>query len=267
MKLSAEGATKTFAKGVGIVLLVIILFNIFSFFVVVNPGERGILLQLGSVRGVFEPGLHFKFPIVNDVVTMDVRTQKYEDDVDASSKDLQSIDGTVALNYHLDPLNVDKVYQEVGLEYNFRIIGPAIQESVKAATAKFPAEELITKRQAVKEEIRTDLENRLKTYHIIVDEFSIVNFNFSAEFDKSIEAKQTAEQNALKAQNDLKRIEIEAKQIVETAKAEAESIRIQGEALKETPNLVQLKMVEAWNGQLPYYMGGGSQIISLPPVQ
>lgn len=267
MKLSFPKAMKSVAKAVGVILLLVIVVNIFSFFVVVNPGERGILLQLGSVRGVFEPGLHFKIPIVNNVVTMDVRTQKYEDSVDASSKDLQSIDGTVALNYHLDPLNVDQVYQQVGMEYTFRIIGPAIQESVKAATAKFPAEELITKRQTVKEEIQRDLQERLKTYHIMVDEVSIVNFNFSPEFDASIEAKQTAEQNALKAENDLKRIEIEARQIVETAKAEAESIRIQGEALRETPNLVQLKMVEAWNGQLPVYSGGSSHIINLPSVQ
>jgi regulator of protease activity HflC (stomatin/prohibitin superfamily) len=267
MKLSVPNASKSVAKLVGVILLIVVVVNIFSFFVVVNPGERGILLQLGSVKAVYEPGLHFKIPLVNNVITMDVRTQKYEEDVDAASKDLQSIDGTVALNYHLDPASVDKVYQEIGKEYQFRIISPAIQESVKAATANYNAEELITKRSIVKEEIRKDLLSRLQKYNIVVEEFSIVNFSFSAEFDKSIEAKQTADQNALKAENDLRRIEIEAKQIVETAKAEAESIRIQGEALKQTPNLVQLKMVEAWNGQLPLYMGGGSQIISLPTVQ
>lgn len=258
---------KTFFKMLAVLLVFILLVNIFSFFVVINPGERGVLLQLGTVKAVYEPGLHFQIPIVNNVVVMDVRTQKTEDAVDAASKDLQAIEGTVALNYHVDPLNVDKLYQQVGLEYAARIISPAIQESVKASTAKFTAEELITKRQAVKEDIRQLLEERLGVYFLVVDDVSIVNFTFSEEFNRSIEAKQTAEQNALKAGNDLKRIQIEAQQSIESAKAQAESIRIQGEALKETPGLVQLKMVEKWNGQLPLYTGEGGMLINLPQVR
>jgi len=268
MKFSFSSFALLLLKVVVGFLLIIILVNIFSFFVVINPGERGVLLQLGTVKGVYEPGLHFQLPLINNVVVLDVRTQKTEDAVDAASKDLQSIEGTVALNYHLDPANVDKIYQEVGLEYPSRIIGPAIQESVKASTAKFTAEELITKRQAVKEDIRSSLEERLKVYYIDVDDLSIVNFSFSEEFNRSIEAKQTAVQNALKAENDLKRIQIEAQQKIETAKAEAESIRIQGEALKENAGLVQLKMVEKWNGQLPYYAGGyNAMLINMPQVK
>lgn len=268
MKFSLSETIKLLVKLVVGILLFIILINIFSFFIVINPGERGVLLQLGSVKAVYEPGLHFQFPLINNVVVMDVRTQKTEDVVDAASKDLQSINGTVALNYHVDPANVDKLYQGVGLEYASRIITPAIQESVKASTAKYTAEELITKRQAVKEEIRKALEERLSVYNVIVDDLSIVNFSFSEEFNRSIESKQTAEQNALKAGNDLKRIQIEAQQSIESAKAQAESIRIQGEALKETPGLVQLKMVEKWNGQLPVYAGSdGAMLINLPQVK
>jgi regulator of protease activity HflC (stomatin/prohibitin superfamily) len=267
MKFDMAGIFKPFLKLLAFVLVLIILVNIFSFFIVINPGERGVLLQLGTVKAVYEPGLHFQIPIVNSVVVMDVRTQKTEDAVDAASKDLQSIEGTVALNYHVDPPNVDKLYQQVGLEYASRIISPAIQESVKASTAKFTAEELITKRQSVKEDIRSILEERLGLYYLIVDDLSIVNFTFSEEFNRSIEAKQTAEQNALKAANDLKRIQIEAQQSIESAKAQAESIRIQGEALKENAGLVQLKMVEKWNGQLPYYAGQGNMLINLPEVR
>ena len=189
---------------------------------------------------------------------MDVRTQKDEVEVGASSKDLQEIIAKVALNYHVDPLNVDKVYKNIGFEYETRIISPAIQESVKASTAQFTAEELITKRSEVKKEIKDNLTKRLSQYNIIIDDFSIVDFNFSDEFNKAIEAKQTAEQRALKAQNDLKRIEIEAKQKIETAKAAAESIKIQAEALKENKDLIELKFVEKWDGKLPVYMFGGS---------
>lgn len=258
---------KKILTGLGILFGIVILLNIFSFFTVVNPGERGILLQLGTVQAVYGPGLHFQMPIVNSVVIMDVQTQKSQDTVDAASKDLQGIEATVALNYHADPGAVDKIYQEIGLDYASRVIDPAIQESVKEVTAQYTAEELITKRADVKTNIFKSLEARLKGYNVLVDDVSIVNFNFSEEFNASIEAKQTAVQNALKAENDLKRIQIEAQQKIETAKADAESIRIQGEALKQNAGLVQLKMVEKWNGQLPYYTGGGEPLIQLPATR
>ena len=267
MKVDVQNSLKQFWRLLVLLVLFFLLINIFSFFVVINPGERGVLLQLGTVKAVFEPGLHFKVPFVNNVVIMDVRTQKTEDAVSAASKDLQSIEGTVVLNYHIDPSKVDKLYQQVGPEYAVRIISPAIQESVKASTAKFTAEELITKRQAVKEDIRAILEERLSVYFLVVDDVSIVNFTFSEEFNRSIEAKQTAEQSALKAANDLKRIQIEAQQSIESAKGQAESIRIQGEALRENTGLIQLKMVEKWNGQLPLYTGEGGMLINLPQVR
>ena len=233
---------KNFLLGLGILFGIVVLINIMSFFTIVNPGERGILMQLGNLKTVYEPGLHFQMPFINNVVIVDVQTQKYEDVVDAASKDLQSIEGTVALNYHVDPGKVDVLFREVGLNFSERIIGPVIQESVKSVTAQYTAEELITKRHVVKGDIFTAMQERLKNYNIIVDDVSIVNFNFSEEFNKSIESKQTAVQNALRAENDLRRIEIEAKQTIETAKADAESIRIQGEALKQNAGLVQLKM-------------------------
>ncbi len=244
--------------GVAILLGIFILVNLLSFFTVIEPGERGILLQFGTIQGIYEPGLHFQVPIINTVVKMDVRTQKSQVQVNAASKDLQSITSTVALNYHIDPLKVDKLYQQVGTMYEERIISPAIQESVKAATAQFTAEELITKRAMVKEDIKGKLSERLSTSYVVIDDFSIVDFNFSDEFNRAIELKQTAVQTALKAENDLRRIEIEAKQKIETAKAEAESIRIQGEALKQNQDLVKLKAVEKWNGILPTYMMGNT---------
>lgn len=236
----------------------ILAINIFSFFTVVGPGERGILLQLGTIQKIYEPGLHFQVPMITSVVILDVRTQKSEVPVNAGTKDMQLIDSVVALNYHIDPAKVASLYQEIGIEYHDRVIKPAIQESVKASTSQFTAEELITKRAVVKEDIKTKLKTRLTPLYILIDDFSIVDFNFSEQFNNAIEAKQTAVQQALKAENDLRRIEIEAKQKIATAKADAESIRIQGEALKENQNLVQLKLAEKWNGVLPMYVMGDS---------
>jgi len=251
---------KYIVLGIIILILIVAIVNIFSFFTVIKPGDRGLLLKFGEIEKIYEPGLHFQIPLVNQIITMDVRTQKDEVAVGASSKDLQEIIAKVALNYHLAPLKIDEVYKQIGFQYVSRIISPAIQESVKASTAQFTAEELITKRAEVKKEIKENLIKRLTPYNIIIDDFSIVDFSFSPEFNQAIELKQTAEQRALKAENDLKRIEIEAKQKIETAKADAESIRIQAAALKENTNLIQLKFVEKWDGKLPVYMLGNSAI-------
>jgi regulator of protease activity HflC (stomatin/prohibitin superfamily) len=244
--------------GVGILVGIILAVNMLSFFTVIESGERGLLMQFGTIKGIYDPGLHFQIPIFNTVIKMDVRTQKSQVQVNAASKDLQSITSTVALNYHIDPLKIDKLYQQIGVQYEERIIAPAIQESVKATTAQFTAEELITKRPSVKEDIKAKLTERLSTSYVIIDDFSIVDFSFSDEFNKAIESKQTAVQTALKAENDFKRIEIEARQQIETAKAQAESIRIQGEALQKNQDLVKLKAVEKWNGVLPTYMMGST---------
>jgi prohibitin 2 len=251
----------------GVLAAFFVLFTIGTAFAVINPGERGILLQFGNIKTVYEPGLHFQTPVISEVIIMDVRTQKIQDVVDAASKDLQSIAGEVAVNYHVDPGKVGQIYQEVGIYFDERIISPAVQESVKAATAQYTAEELITQRALVKQSIFDSLSKRMNEYGIIIDDVSIVNFNFSPEFNMSIEAKQTAVQNALKAENDLKRIQIEAQQIIETAKADAESIRIQGEALRDNQDLVQLKMVEKWNGILPYYYMGENGTLPILNIQ
>ena len=249
------------------VFALIILINILSFFTIIEPGERGILVQFGSIKDIYQPGLHFQIPLINSVIKLDVRTQKKETEVNAASANLQSIHTIVALTYHIDPGKVDSLYRQIGTEYEDRIISPAIQESVKAATAQFTAEELITKRPLVKEEIKGKLSERLEKSFIVVDDFSIVDFNFSEDFNKAIEEKQTAIQEASKAENDLKRIQIEAQQKIETAKADAESIRIQGEALKENNNLIQLKMVEKWNGILPtYLLGNGVPFLNIPGI-
>lgn len=253
-----KGFVRKIIVAVGVIFALVVVVNLMTFFVVIGPSERGILLQFGTIKAIYEPGLHFQIPIVNNVVVVDVLTQKSQSEVNAASKDLQSIRTIVALNYHVDPAKVDMLYRQIGTDYENRIISPAIQESVKATTAQYTAEELITKRPLVKDDIKAKLSERLSTSFIVIDDFSIVDFNFSEGFNQAIELKQTAVQEALKAENDLRRIQIEAQQQIETAKAQAESIRIQGEALKENQGLVQLKLAEKWNGVLPVYMLGDS---------
>lgn len=197
---------------------------------------------------------------------MSIQTQKYQVEADAASKDLQNIKTDVALNFRISPTSVGALFQQVGTieDISFKIIGPAIQETVKATTAKFTAEELITKRETVSAEMKTFMKTKLEHVGIIVEDINIVNFNFSEDFDKAIESKVRAEQDALTEKNKLEQIKYEAQQAIEKArgtseatllraKAEAEAIRIQSQAIQQNggANYVNLKRIEKRNGQLP----------------
>ena len=244
----------------GLIFLILIL----GTFGTVGAGERGILLQFGAVKDkVFNEGLYIKIPFIQKVVIMDVKIQKDEVPATASSKDLQIVTSRIALNYHLLPESVNKVWQEVGKNYNARIISPAIQESVKAETAKFTAEELITKREIVKEQIKANLAERLLKNFIIVDEFNIIDFDFSSAFNEAIEAKVKAEQLKLKADRDLERIRIEAEQRIAEAGGKAQAIQIEAQALRANPQVVELRWIEKWNGQVPTYWGNATPFIGI----
>lgn len=245
---------------IGLVALMII----FGSFGTVGAGERGVLLQFGAVKDkIFGEGLYLKVPFVQSVVKMDVKIQKDEVAASASSKDLQVVTSRIALNYHLAPESVNKIWQEIGKDYNVRIIAPTIQEAVKAVTAKFTAEELITKREEVKEQIKMNLAERLLTHAIIVDEFNIIDFFFSEAFNAAIEAKVTAEQLKLKADRDLERIVIEKEQMITAAEGKAQAILIEARALMANPKVVELRWIEKWNGEVPQYWGQASPFIGL----
>lgn len=253
------------------IAVIIIILAVVNPFVLIGAGQRGVVMNFGAVQDkVMGEGIHFRIPIMQTVEKIDVQTQKMEVKAMAYSKDIQTVESLLALNYHLKADNVNKLWQEVGTSYEIRLIDPAIQESVKAATAKFTAQELIEQRAKVKDEIKTELFNRLDRY-FIVDEFSIIDFSFSDEYEKAVEAKQVAQQAALKAQNDLTRIKTEAEQRIATAKAEAEAIKLQSEAANNDKyvNLkaleVQKAAIEKWNGVLPTQMipGGSLPFINL----
>ena len=247
-----------------ILIAVAIVILLFASVGTIGAGERGILLQFNAVQDkVFGEGLYFKIPFVQRVVAVDVKIKKEEVAVSASSKDLQIVTSKIALNYHLDAERVNKIWQEVGADYNSRIIAPSIQEAVKSITAKFTAEELITKREEVKDQIKLSLAERLAHRSISVDEFNIIDFSFSSAFNEAIEAKVTAEQLKLKADRDLERIRIEADQVLVAAEGKAKAIQIEAQALRANAKVVELRWIEKWDGKVPTYWGQASPFIGL----
>ncbi|MEY2631805.1 MAG: hypothetical protein RIR00_459 [Pseudomonadota bacterium] len=262
------------AKWVGIAAAAVIILPMAAPFAIVPAGNRGIMTTFGKItETVYDEGIHFRIPIAQELHLLEVRVQKGEGQGDAASKDLQSVHTSVALNYHIQPESAVAVFREVGGNIGDKIIVPAVQEAVKAATALYTAEELITKRPEVRDKIRGLLQERLSKHGVAVDEFSITNFAFSKSFTEAVEAKTTAEQQKLKAERDLQRIRVEAEQKIAQAKAEAEALKLQKQEvtadllrLRQTEN--ERRAIEKWDGKLPTLMGGGSvPFINLGPVK
>jgi len=245
----------------------------------VDAGQIGVKTEWGAVQ---EEPLAERFHWVNwfgeDIVNIDARVQKIEAEAHASSKDLQVVTTRSALNYRLHPAHVVDVYPDIGeLEQVQRnIIDPVLREAVKTATARYNAEELITKRPEVKAEITHYVEETLSRSYLMVTDLSIVNFRFDKKYQDAIEAKQVAEQKALTAQNDLRRIEVEAQQAAARAEGEAKAALIEARAESErqellrktiTPELVQWEAIQKWNGALPTVNAGGELPMVVLPNQ
>jgi len=269
------------AKGVliGIVVLIIIGVVAASAVQIVDAGHRGVLLHWNAVDTnvlPLEEGLHFVTPFADSVVQMEVRTLKYVKSTSSASKDLQTVSTAVTVNYHPSPNAVHTLFKEVGMDYENRIIQPAIEEVVKQVTANYNAEELITKRPQVKSDIESEITSRLNTYNVVTEVVSITDFQFSALFAQAIESKVEAEQKAFKAENDLLRIEVEARQHeaqaqgiakanIAEAQGEAEAIRVINNALSNNPHYLEWLKTQAWDGKLPLVVGeGGTPFIQIP---
>ena len=266
-----------------IIGIIILLFVVSASVKIVDAGHRGVLVQFGNVAtdASLDEGIHFVTPFRDSVIQMEVRTQKTVENAASASKDLQDVTTQVALNYRINPDNAQVVYQQLGFDYGNRVIAPAIQESVKQVTARFNAEELITKRETVKNQIEEQIKARLAPYNILVDTISITEFQFSEQFRKAVEAKVEAQQRALQAQNDLRRIEIEAQQNeakavgeqkaniaraegvrqsnVLQAEGESQAINIIDEQLRSSPTYLEWLKTQRWDGVLPLVTGGGSE--------
>ncbi len=244
---------------IGVCVLVVIIV-VLSSFTIVPAGSTGVIVTMGAVNesNVLAEGMHLKAPFFQQIIRMNNQTVKTETDATAASKDLQTVSSTIAVNYHVDKQSSATLYKNVGLNYDIVIIAPAIQESIKSVTAMYTAEELITKRQQVSNEVKEMLYQKLITYGLVTDVFNIISFDFSAEFNAAVEAKQTAQQNALKAEQDLQRIEVEAKQKVTQAQAEADSIKLVQDSLKLSPDYIDYIKWQKWDGKLPNVMSGNN---------
>ncbi|HEY9860821.1 MAG TPA: prohibitin family protein [Candidatus Obscuribacterales bacterium] len=234
---------------------------LFRPFVIINAGERGVVMHFGKVQNqVLDEGIHPVMPVLTSVKKLNVRVQKNDINARAASKDLQDVTTEVAINWHIDPAQVNTVYQRIGNNEQIvsGIITPAVSEVLKAATAKKNVEEILTKRTELKGEIDDQLKKRLASYGLLVDDVSLVNFGFSPEFNKAIEAKQIAEQEAKQAEFTALRAKQDAEAAVNRAKGQAEAQRLQ--RLTLTPELLQQQAIEKWDGRFPAVMGGNGTL-------
>ncbi len=246
-------------KGSFILVILGVVALLANSFTYVPVGHRGVATRFGGLTGqIRSEGVALKLPFVDGNRNMEVRVQKEETRASAASKDLQVVTSVVAVNYFIDPDQVANLFQNVGMDYKIRLISPVIQESVKSTTAKFTADELITRRTDVSDQILNELASKLSDFGIRVIDLNIVDFDFSESFNRAIEDKVTAEQQALAAKNKLEQVKYEAEQQIESARGRAEALQIEGEAIANNPGVVQLRAIEKWNGTLPQYMTGDS---------
>lgn len=260
-----------------VITVIIIIVVLAESIVIVEAGHRGVVLYLGAVENrVLGEGVHFIIPFVERVDQMEVRTQKFQAEATAASKDLQEVQTVIALNYRIDPTEANSIYQVLGLNYADRVISPTIQESVKASVAKFNAEELITRRETAKGVIADAIRSTLANQSIQSQNVFITDFQFSQAFAQQIEQKVVAFQKFLTEQNNLRAIEVVANQTVaqaegqaraniEKATGEAAAITTITEQLRQSPEYLQWQAITKWNGQMPYALGSsGVPFFELP---
>ena len=242
-------------------LFVFIASILISSFTVISAGHTGVQVTLGEVNpNPLTEGVHFVNPI-SSVKDVDVRLQKDQlTGANAGTKDLQQVHTDIVVQYRLNASKVPQIYKDFGLNVDEKVLGPAINEAFKTVTAHYTSEELITKRQQVSEEIQTHLKAKVAPFDIDVSGISLVNFGFSADYQKAIEQKVISVQQTAKAEQDLRRIEVEAKSRIAQAEGEAKAISIQAQAIQSNggQNYVQLQWIEKWNGQLPTTVLNGS---------
>lgn len=248
-----------------LLLILLGLALISRFWVVVPAGERGVWMHFGKVQdSVFEEGLHFVIPLVDTVETLSTRVQKEEISAEASSKDLQDVFTDIALNWHIQPERANVIFEQIGDQEDVidAIINPAVEEILKAVMARYTAEEIITRREQVKTEVDQELQARLSSYNLLVDDVSLVHVHFSQRFRDAVEAKQIAEQEAKQAEFVARKASRQAEAEINRAQGEAEAHRILKDTL--TPEILRHKAIQRWDGRLPLITGEGhSSVIEL----
>ena len=282
IKAQRTGASGEFTRASALatsptVLAVALLFPAVALLVTSSVGEipagaAGVVLRFGAATGeVKPPGAYAIVPFLTSIVPMDTQVRALQvEDAQAASRDLQVVHTDITLNYSLDPQKTPQIYSELRDDYTQRVITPATLEALKAATAKYTAAELITKRPNAQNDLQDELSGKLTKFGINVAAINITNFKFSDDYNKAVEAKVTAQQRALEAQQNLVRIQYEAQQTVTRAQAEAKALQLQRGAV--TAELVRLReieveraAVEKWNGTLPQATNG-MPFLNLNPV-
>ena len=246
-----------------VIVAVVLLLNAVA---IVDAGHTGVVVTLGKVNeGVLQEGVHLKIPFIQQVIKIDNRIRKLEVNTEAFSKDLQSVNTVLAINYRVDTSKSDSIYKNIGADYEDVLVTPAVNEVLKAITATYTAEESVTNRQLISDGLVTGLNEKLNEIGLYVTDVNIIDFDFSDAFITAIEEKQVAQQKLLKA-------ETEKKTAVTNAEAEAEAIKIKAEAEAEanktvskslTAEILENKKIEKWNGELPRVSGSGGTIIDI----
>jgi len=230
------------------VICIFVLITVISSFQTIKSGEVGLKVRFGKiVSSQLNEGFNFKIPYIEDIVIVNIKVQKIELITESSSKDLQTIQTNIAVNYRIESDKASNLYRTVGNNYEFVVLEPAIKESIKSTIAKYTAAEVITERSEVSKKCLEELQAKVEKYGIVIDNFNITNLSFSEEYTKAIEEKQVAEQKLEKA-----RLEAEAKLV------EAEATKKANDLMKQslTDNLIAKQFIEKWDGKLPSTYAG-----------
>jgi len=254
------------ALAIAIVILFVIFIVWCNPIAIVGVGERGVKVTLGRVSPQsYSEGVHFVTPFISKIKVMNVKTQKLSTPTEVYTKDIQQARISYVVNYNLMPNHVHEMYREVGKNYVDTILIPAIEGNIKDVIGKWNAQDLVANRATATADILNKLQTQLEKRYISVTSFQIIDINYSEVFERAIESKVTAEQEALKAKNKTVQVEEEAKQKLISAQAEAKSMQIRATALTQNKALVEYEAVQKWNGKLPEYMMGGSiPFINMP---
>lgn len=251
-----EERTKIILAIIGTIVAigVVVLLNSFT---TVPTGHVGIKTRFGKVQdSVIQEGLNVKTPFIEKIVKIDCKTKKIEESSESSTKDMQTVTSTVAVNYNVKKDSANILYREVGKEYEDIIIKPAILESIKSTMAQYTAEELITKRAEVSNKIQETLNEKIESRGFDITEFNLTNIDFSEEYDKAIEAKAVKQQEVATAKAELEKQKIQNEKEISIAQKDAEVMRLQNQEITDkTLRLkeleVQEKIANKWDGQLP----------------
>lgn len=238
---------------------IVVLFSACNPLSIVGVGERGVKVTLGQVSPTsYTEGVHFVTPFISKIHNLNVKTQKSNIATTVFTKDIQQARLTYVINYNLQSENAHKMYKQVGKDYKDTILVPIVEGTVKNVIGGWNASDLIANRAKATNDILMKLQEQLEDNFIDVTDFQITDIDYSDSFEKAVEAKTVAEQEALKAKNKTVQVEEEAKQKVIAAQAEAKSMAIRANALTQNKALVEYEAVQKWDGKLPEYMMGNS---------